>query len=53
MQLFIFMLQDKTPPLTEDNRFEFEEEQYLVARFVDTIYAEDTDAQYKVRYFDI
>eukprot|EP01083_Nonionella_stella_P020516 56903_1 len=39
--------QDKTPPLTDDNRFEFEEEQYLVARFVDTIYSDDTDLQFK------
>lgn len=40
--------QDGTPDVTDDNKFEFEEEQYLMARFVHAIKSEDTDQHFKV-----
>jgi vacuolar protein sorting-associated protein 35 len=39
-----------TAPVTESNRYEFEEEQYLVARLVHTFYSEDTDEHFALLF---
>lgn len=35
-----------TPPINDQNRYEFEEEQYLVSRLIHLLWSPDTDMQY-------